>query len=132
MNRLSIKQLLIFVFIFFLGITVCNAQFVKKGGSRNPEKSLFGGKSRKVKESKSKVREPRAVTKAKRKQAKKEAKLKKDFNNYVDDSRRRAFKIQSPEVQSRMKQNKKDIKAREKEKKKRTSSVTRKAGKKYK
>jgi len=108
MKRLSIKQLLIFIFIFSLGIAVCNGQSTGKG------------------------REPRGVTKAKKTQAKKEAKLEKDFKNYVDDSRKRAFKIQSPEVKARMIQNKKDIKAREKAKKKRTSTVTRKAGKKYK
>jgi hypothetical protein len=134
MNRLSIKQLLILVFIFFLGFAVCNAQATGKGRHRNPEKSLFGGKSRKVKETKVKVKgkEPKAAVKAKEKQAKKEAKLEKDFNNYVVDSRKRAFKIQSPEVKARIIQNKKDIKAREKAKKKRTSTVTRKAGKKYK
>jgi hypothetical protein len=130
MKGLSFKQLLIFIFIFFLGVAVCNAQAAGRRGPRNPEKSLFGGKSRKVKATK--VREPRAVTKAKREQAKKEDKLKKDYNNYVDDSKKRAYKIQTPEVQVRMKQNKKDITTREKDKKKRTSTTTRKAGRKYK
>ena len=130
MNRLSFRQLLIFVFIFSIGIAVCNAQTTGRGGPRNPEKSLFGGKSRKVK--KTKVREPRAVSKAKKTQAKKEEKVKKDYNNYVDVSKKRAFKIQTPEVQSRMKQDQKDISVREKNKKKNTHATTRKAGKKYK
>jgi hypothetical protein len=118
------------MFIFFLVITVCNGQTVGRRGPRNPEKSLFGGKSRKVKETK--VREPRAVSKAKKTQAKKEEKVKKDYNNYVVDSKKRAYKIQTPEVQARMTQNKKDIITREKAKKKQTSNATRKAGRKYK
>jgi hypothetical protein len=130
MNRLSIRQLLFFMFIFFLGISVCNAQTAGRRGPRNPEKSLFGGKSRKVKETK--VREPKAVVKAKKTQAKKEEKIKKDYNNYVVDSKKRAYKIQSPEVQARMTQNKKDIISREKAKKKQTYNTNRKAGRKYK
>ena len=120
------------MFILSLGIAVCNAQTEGRRGPRNPEKSLFGGKTRKVKETKVNVREPRAVTKAKREQARREEKLKKDYNNYVDDSKKRAFKIQTPEVQARMKQNQKDITTREKAKKKRTSATARKAGKKFK
>jgi hypothetical protein len=130
MNRLPLRQLVIFVFIFSIGISVCNAQTAGKGGPRNPEKSLFGGKSRKVKTTK--VREPRKVSKAKKAQAKKEEKVKKDYNNYVDVSKKRAYKIQTPEVQARMKQNQKDITVREKGQKKKTHSTTRKAGKKYK
>lgn len=129
MNRLSIKQLLIFILIFFLGIAVCNAQTGGRRGTRNPEKSLFGGKTRKVKETK--VKEPRAATKAKRKQAKKQEKLKKDYKNFVNDSKKNAFKIQTLEVKARMKQNQKDITAREKAKKKRNNSSTRKAERKY-
>jgi hypothetical protein len=130
MNRLSIRQLLILIFIFSMGVAVCNAQTGGRGKGRNPEKSLFGGKSRKVKETK--VREPRAVGKAKKKQAKKEEKLKKDYSNFVNDSKKRSYKIQTPEVQARMKQNQKEITSREKNKKKNTTATTRKAGKKYK
>jgi hypothetical protein len=130
MKGLSIRQLLIFIFIFSLGIAVCNGQTAGKGGRRNPEKALFGGKSRRAKAAK--VHEPRAVGKARKEQARKEEKLKKDYNNYVEDSRKRAFKIQTPEVQARMKQNGKEINAREKDKKKKTTAATRKAGRKYK
>jgi 4-amino-4-deoxy-L-arabinose transferase-like glycosyltransferase len=124
MNRLSIRQLLIFMFIFSLGISVCNAQAAGRRGPRNPEKALFSVKSRKVKETK--VREPAAVVKAK------EAQGKKDYKNYVTDSRKRAYKIQTPEVQARMTQNNKDITNREKAKKRHTSNTSRKAGRKYK
>jgi len=130
MNRMSIKQLLLFMFLFILGIGMCNAQTSGRRTQRNPEKSLFGAKSRKVKATK--TREPKAVSKAKNKQAKNKEKLKKEYNNFVEESRKRNFQIQSPEVKTRMKQDQKNITSREKARKKNTLNTTRKAGKKYK
>lgn len=112
-------------------VIVFEARVSGQTRGRSTEKSLFG-KKRKVKIREEKVREPRAVTKAKRTQEKKQEKLKKDYTNYVDDSKKRSYKIQTPEVQARMKQNQKDIKTREKSRKKKTSSVTRSGRKKYK
>jgi hypothetical protein len=90
------------------------------------------GKAKKVKTKNKKIREPRGVRKAKKEQAKKEAKIKKDYDNYVADSRKRAYEIQTPEVKERMNQNKKDINSREKNRKKKSNSSTKKAQKKYK
>jgi hypothetical protein len=128
MNRISVRQLLMLFLIICLTASGCNAQIFHKT-PRNPERKLFG-KSLTKKEVK--VKEPRAVEKAKKTQKKKEDKLKKDYNNYVADSKKRAFKIQTADVQARMVQNQKDITSREKAKKKKTSSTTRKAGRKYK
>jgi hypothetical protein len=50
----------------------------------------------------------------------------------VKQSQKRTIDIQTPEVQDRMKQNKKDTAARDKEKKKKVRSGSMKAGKKYK
>jgi hypothetical protein len=130
MNRMSIKQLLVFMFVFILGIGMCDAQSQGRGTPRNPEKSLFGGKSRKVKATK--TREPKAVSKAKNKQAKNKEKIKKEYYNFVEESRKHNFQIQSPEVKARMKQDQKDITFREQARKKKTLNTTRKAGKKYK
>ena len=106
-----------------------NAQSSFKSSSKNPEKALFG-KTFGRKE-KSKIKEPRSVTKAKRKQEKNEKRLKKESAGYVKQSRKRAYDIQTPEVQSRMKQNEKDTAQRNKEKKKKAKSTTRKAARKY-
>lgn len=131
MGKLSIRFLIIFIVILFTASAVCEAQSKGRTRGKNPEKSLFG-KSRKVKVKETKVREPRSVTKAKRKQEKNKEKLKKEYNNYVADSKKRAYKIQTPEVQARMKQDEKDIKTREKAKKKRVSASTRTGKQKYK
>ena len=131
MGKLSIRYIIVLIVILLTVSAVCEGQSKGKTRGKNPEKSLFG-KSRKVKVKETKVREPRAVTKAKRKQEKNEEKLKKDYNNYVTDSRKRAYKIQTPEVQARMKQNEKDIKTREKAKKKRVAASTRTGRQKYK
>jgi hypothetical protein len=109
-------------------VSLCDAQTKGNTRGRNPERSYFG-KSRKVKEKK--VREPRSVSKARRKQEKNQEKIKRDYDNYVKDSRKRAYEIQSPEVQARMKKDKKDIRNRDKSKKKRNSSTTRSGRQKY-
>jgi hypothetical protein len=127
---MSINQLLVFIFVFIIGVGICNAQTSGRRNPRNPEKSLFGARSRKVKATK--TREPGAVSKAKNKQAKNKEKIKKDYRNFVEDSRKHNYQIQSPEVKARMKQDQKNITSREKVRKKKTIDSTRKAGKKYK
>jgi len=115
------------VAIFLTG--TCTAQFSKKSGSKNPEKGLFGktvGSSKNVK-----VKEPGSVHKAKRKQEKNEKRLKGEYEKSVERSRKRTYDIQSPEVQVRMKQNQKDTELRNKEKKKRIKTDSKKAAKKY-
>jgi len=111
---------------FFIGVYPSEAQQKPRTKGKNPEKELFGNK-RKIK-----VVESRTAVKKKKEQQKKEEKLKKEYNNYVKDSRKRAFEIQTPEVQARMKQDRKNIADREKEREKRTNAATRKAAKKYK
>jgi hypothetical protein len=131
MSRLSTKLLLIFILIFTVGTTICDAQ--KKGitKGRSPEKALIG-KAGKIRTKNKKVRESRKITKAKKEQARKEEKLKRDYFKSVDENRKRAFKIQTPDVQARMLKDRKDIKAREKIKKKRISAGTRQGASKYK
>jgi hypothetical protein len=131
MKRLEIRYFLVFLVLIFTAVSVCDVQGQGRTRGRSPEKSLFG-KHRKVKTKETKVREPRSVRKAKETQAKKEEKLKKEYRDYVSESKKRAVKIQSPEVQARMKQNQKDITAREKNEKKKSASSTKKGQKKYK
>jgi hypothetical protein len=129
MSYLYLRQIVLFIFVVFFIPGVCNAQFSKSSTSKNPEKGLFGktGGNKKT----AKVKEPRAVTKAKKEQEKNQKKLKKEYAESVERSKKRTYEIQSPEVQARMKQNEKDTALRNKEKKKIIKANSKKAGKKY-
>ena len=126
MNNIPLRKLSLFIFLFLLSIGSCNAQIFHK----NPGKQLFGKTLGKKREAK--VKEPRSVLRAKRKQEANDRKLNKDYEKMVRRSQKRSIDIQSPEVQKRMKQNKKDYTVRDKEKKKKTKASTKRAGKKYK
>lgn len=127
MHNSSFKRILLLLLVFSIGIACCEAQTKTRG--RNPEKSLFG---RSVKRKQVRVRESRKVVKAKKVQEKKEAKLKKDYYDFVEESKKRSFRIQTPKVQERMVQDQKNIAARDKAKKKNTRAATRKGARKYK
>ena len=106
MNNISLRKLFLFIFILLLAIGSCNAQIFH----RNPERQLF----------------------AKKKQEANDRKLKRDYDKSIRRSQKRTIDIQTPEVQKRMKQNKKDYTSRDKEKRKNLKATTRRAGKKYK
>jgi hypothetical protein len=126
MNNISWRTFFIFIFILSLSTGSSNAQIFHK----NPEKQLFGKTLGKKKEAK--VKEPRSVLKAKRKQEANDRKLQKAYDKNITRSQKRTIDIQSPEVQTRMKQNKKDYTKRDKDKKKKVRTSTRSAGRKYK
>jgi len=124
------KKLFLVVFILSLALGSSNAQLFHKNASRKAEKGLFGktvGNKKDVK-----VKEPKKVLKAKKKQEAKQKKLDKDYDKSIKQSQKRTIEIQTPEVKARMRQNQKDTAAREKYKKKKVKSSTKKAGKKYK
>ncbi len=131
MSRLTYRTLIICAILLCTAFTVVDGQSSGRTRGKNPEKALFG-KTRKVKTKKTKVRESPKVERAKKAQEKKQLKLKQDYFNYVDNSKKRAFKIQSPEVQARMKNNAKQNADREKAKKKKRASATQRGSKKYK
>jgi hypothetical protein len=130
MSILSIRYFTVFVIIFSLGISVCEAQPSGRSGGTNRGKGLFGIFS--GKKSSSRIKAPKTVGQVKKEQEKKEKKFKEDYVKSLAESQKRTIKIQSPDVQDRMKQNQKEIIAREKAKKKKTSSSARKAERKYK
>ena len=130
MNYLYLRRSLLFIFFTLFLLETCNAQFSNKPSSKNPEKELFGKTGGKTRKAKSK--EPRSVLKAERVQEKNEKRLKKEYAQSVERSRKRTYEIQSPEVQARMKQDQKDTALRDKEKKKSIKNSSKKAGKKYK
>jgi len=130
MNYLYIrKALLLALFTLFI-LGTGNAQSSDYTRPKTPEKGLFGKSSGKKK--KIKAREPRKVLDAKKKQEANEKKLKKEYAEAVKESQQRAFDIQTPEVQARMKQNRKDSEVRHKERLRKTKSGSRKAARKYK
>ncbi len=123
------RKLLLLIFTLTLAAGSVDGQIFKHQNVRKTEKSLSGRSSARRKEPK--VREPRTVLKAKKKQEANEKKLKNNYNQSIKDSQKRTIEIQTPEVQERMKQNKKDIDLRDKTRKKKVNSSTKKAGKKY-
>jgi len=130
MNKLSVKRIFIILLILTFAVNSADSQIFRKNASRKAEKDLFGTSLSKKKAPK--VKEPRSVTRAKKKQEANKRKLDRDYAKHVKKSKKRTFDIQTSEVQERMKQDKKYTAARDKEKKKKIRSSTKKAGKKYK
>lgn len=124
------KRLFLLLFISTLTIGSANAQLFHRNAARSAEKGLFGKSLSKKKQVK--VKEPRSVMKAKKKQEANENKIKKDYAAHVKKSQKRSIEIQTPEVQERMKQNQKNLELRDKAKKKKVRTSNKKAGKKYK
>ncbi len=74
----------------------------------------------------------RKAKKAQKKADAKEKKKKKAIKDGSKATQKRTYEIQTPEVQARMKQNKKNAAARDKAKKKNNKSRTKRGAKKYK
>ena len=128
MNNLSVRKSFILLIVFSLAITVCEAQSFKKSKSRNTERRLFG---KSLNKRTVKIKEPRVVIKAKKKQKVDEKKLKREYEKFIKKSKKRALEIQSPEVRARMIQNLKDSDLRAKERRKNSRASTKKAARKY-
>jgi len=124
------KRFFLILIISSMALGSVNAQLFHRNAARSAEKGLFGKSLNKKKQVK--VKEPRSVLKAKKKQEANERKLKKDYAASIKRSRKRSIEIQTPEVQARMKQNQIDSKERAKAKKKKLKQSSKKAGKKYK
>jgi hypothetical protein len=130
MRRTGLRIFALLAVILLTALLATEMQAQSRTRGRSPERSV-PGKARNVKVKEKKVREPRGVRKAKKKQEDKEDKIKRDYKNYVSDSKKRAFKIQTPEVQERMKSNSKEIKARDKARKKQVNNATKSGSRKY-
>ena len=128
MKRFPGKKLIFFLLIFSFAVSVCEAQRYKRS-IRNPERELFG-KSLNTK--RVKYRESPSIVRAKRKQAANQKRLDKEYDAYVRKERKHAVKIQSPEVQTRMLENRKEADLKYKEKSKKLNKSSKKAGRKYK
>lgn len=124
------KRFFFILIISSMALGTVNAQLFHRNAANKAEKGLFGKSLNKKKQVK--VKEPRSVLKAKKKQEANERKLKKEYAASIKRSRKRTIDIQTPEVQARMKQNQIDTKERDKAKKKKIRKSSKKAGKKYK
>ena len=127
MNRLLI---MLTVLILLSGLQLCNAlpvAIVEDGKINNG--IVFSPQS---KNRKTKIKKPMSVKKAQRLQARKDRKLKRDYEKAIKDNRKRSLEIQTPEVRERMKQNRKDSNSRYKDKRKTNTSRTKKAKRKFK
>jgi hypothetical protein len=127
MNRLLI---MLTVLILLSGLQLNNAIPVVNGeGGKINNGIVFSPQS---KNRKTKIKKPMSVKKAQRLQARKERKLKRDYEKTIKENRKRSLEIQTPEVRERMKQNLKDANSRYKDKRKTNTSRTKKAKRKYK
>jgi len=127
MRDLSFKKLFFLLLVLIFSAPVCEAQKYKRS-IRNPERTLFG-KTLGTKEVK--YRESPSVVRAKRKQAANQEKLKKEQKASVKETRKRTVKIQSPEVQARMIENRKESDLRYREKVKKLKKNSGKTARKY-
>ncbi len=123
------KKTFLLIIILTLAIGSANAQIFKHRAIAKAEKGISNKSAR---SKGAKVKEPRAVIKAKKKQEANDKKLKSDYEKSTKASQKRTYDIQTPDVQKRMKQNEKDASIRDKAKKSKTKQTTKKAGKKYK
>ena len=125
-----VRQILLTAFLpLILSVSVSGSEITSTGPLKRFEQKLFGKSVNSRKEPK--VKESPKVAKAKKAQAKSEAKIKKDYEKYIKASQKRTVEIQSPEVQERMKQNRKQTIVNNKERKKAVRAASKKAGKKY-
>jgi hypothetical protein len=127
MKGLLKNKLLILLLAFIFTLSAAEAQ-PNKRYVKNPEKELFG---KSLNKKNVKVKEPRSVVRAKKKQAESAKKIDKQYAKYVERNREHAIKIQSPEVQTRMKENRKESENNYAIKKKKTGKNSKKASKKY-
>lgn len=110
--------------IFMVSGPVASAQ--SRAKTRRIEKRMAGNARKAPKEAK--IKQPKAVIKAQKKQQQNESRLKKSNERAIKANKERHFSIQTEDVKARMKQNEKDIQLREKERKKKARQDSRKKG----
>jgi hypothetical protein len=127
MNSFPAKRAVILLISFFVVVNLCDAQQYKRS-IRNPERQLFG---KSLNNKTVKYRESKEVVRAKKKQAANQKRLDKEYYAYVKKQRKHNVDIQSPEVKTRMIENRKDTDQKFRDKKKNMKEKSRKAGRKY-
>lgn len=129
MNRL-IRIVPLLLLAAVLTVPEAEGQTGRAASRYKPKASLK--RERSVKTREQRVKEPKAVVRAKKEQEKKELERKKENDKAVADGKKRHFEIQSVSVQERMKQNEKEAALRDKERKKSVRMASKTAARKYK
>jgi hypothetical protein len=129
MRILSACRFIISVVILTFVFTLSDAQSFRRPPAPGQGKNTL--KRSPASKRQLKIREPKVVEKAKKKQTADEEKRKRDYKKYVKENRQRSLDIQSPEVRERMMQNRKNADLNYKNKKKLITARAKNAGKKY-
>ena len=129
MNILFLLRFIVLIIILSASSNICEAQKIRKNSFRNPERALYG---KSLNKKNTKIKESRGVTRAKKKQAKNEKKLKREYADFVEKNRQRSIEIQTPEVRERMMQNRMEAEERSREKRKNIKANSKKVARKYK
>ena len=129
MKVLHLKRFIFPILILLFAVTVSEAQSFE----RPPEHKLVRGVKNKPpgRRKQVKIRAPRKVSRAIRKQASEEKKREKAYQQQLKADRKRHLEIQSPEVRERLIRNRKESDTNYKAKKKAVASGNKKTGKKY-
>lgn len=122
MRRFEGKKIALVFIVLLIAISSCGTQRYKRG-VRNPERGLFG---RSLNTRSVRYREAPSIVRAKKKQEANQKNLKKEYEEYVIQNRKRALEIQTPEVRERMIENRKKVDSNYKEKRKRLDKASRK------
>jgi hypothetical protein len=123
------KKLFLGVLIMSVLQGMCICQDIGKTAPSNPHKGLFAILH--INSRKNKIKYTGSARKAQKKQDAKKKQQKKDYEKSILMSQERTIEIQTPEVKTRMKQNKKETAGHNKARKRQMRRSSRKAGEKY-
>jgi hypothetical protein len=129
MKLLHIRRLIIPVLLLFFTGALCTAQSFERPRSNkriNKVSKKPPGQKRQFK-----IREPRSVSKAKKKQEMSERKRAREYKAQLEADRKRHLEIQSPDVRERILQNRKNSDINYKVRKKAVAARNKRTGKKY-
>lgn len=126
MNKLRLTKMIVLTISCCFVVQSCNSSLFTKSVFNKTERNIAGSKR-----SSPKVREPRKVLQAKKQQEKRQAKIDKDYDKFVKNSRKRSYEIQSADVKARMKQNESNIAARDRAKDKKIKSDSKNRARKF-
>lgn len=125
MRKLKLPVILVLLILTIFPEVSCS-RFSGKASVRKAERQMSGPKR-----ANRKMKELPAVRRAKKSTEKRQARVDKDYENFIKQSKKRTYEIQSENVKARMKQNEANIAAREKEKDKRIKAQSKGRAKKF-
>lgn len=125
MRKLKLPVILMLIILAIFPVVSCS-RFSGKASVRKVERQMSGPRR-----ADKKMKELPAVRRAKKSTEKRQAKVDKDYDKFIKQSKKRTYDIQSESVKARMKQNEINLAAREKEKDKRTKAQSKGRAKKF-